>query len=108
MRVGGNGVFQMQIRVPIDDTHTWVLFYTNHQPPGMTEFPEQVYPVDYEFPWLDENGKHIVDYIEGQDIMAWVTQGDITDRTASTSARATPASSCCAVCSGADGPGGGG
>lgn len=82
MRVGGGGVEQMQIRVPIDDTHTWVLFYSNHQPPGMTEFPEQVYPVDYEFPWLDENGEHIVDYIEGQDIMSWVTQGDIPDRTA--------------------------
>lgn len=82
MRVGGGGVEQMQIRVPIDDSHTWVLFYSNHQPPGMTEFPEQVYPVDYEFPWLDENGEHIVDYIEGQDIMSWVTQGDITDRTA--------------------------
>ena len=43
MWVGGNGVYQMQIRVPIDDTH--------------------------------------VDYIEGQDVMAWVTQGRIADRT---------------------------
>ena len=82
MRVGGAGIEQMQIRVPIDDTHTWVLFYSNHQPPGLPDIPDQVYPVDYEFPWLDERGEHIVDYIEGQDIMAWVTQGDITDRTA--------------------------
>src|SRR5690606_10489549 len=62
--------------------HTWTLFYSSHQPPGMTDFPEQVYPVDYEFPWLDEHGEHLVDYVEGQDIMAWVTQGDINDRTA--------------------------
>jgi 5,5'-dehydrodivanillate O-demethylase len=48
----------------------------------VTEFPEQVFPVSSEFPWLDEEGGHIVDYIEGQDIMAWVTQGDIMDRTA--------------------------
>ncbi|MGL5850640.1 MAG: Rieske 2Fe-2S domain-containing protein [Phycicoccus sp.] len=82
MRVGGAGIEQMQIRVPIDDTHTWVAFYSSHQPPGMETFPEQVYPVDYEFPWLDDDGEHIVDYIEGQDIMAWVTQGDINDRTA--------------------------
>ena len=82
MRVGGAGLEQMQIRVPIDDTHTWVAFYSSHQPPGMDTFPEQVYPVDYEFEWLDEKGEHIVDYIEGQDIMAWVTQGDINDRTA--------------------------
>ncbi len=81
MRVGGAGIEQMQIRVPIDDTHTWVLFYSSHQPPGLTEFPEQVHPTDYEFPWLDEDGNHLVDYIEGQDIMAWVTQGDINDRT---------------------------
>jgi 5,5'-dehydrodivanillate O-demethylase len=82
MRVGGAGIEQMQIRVPIDDTHTWTAFFSSHQPPGMDTFPEQVYPVDYEFEWLDENGEHIVDYIEGQDIMAWVTQGDINDRTA--------------------------
>lgn len=82
MRVGGAGIEQMQIRVPIDDTHTWVAFYSSHQPPGMDTFPEQVYPTDYEFEWLDESGEHIVDYIEGQDIMAWVTQGDINDRTA--------------------------
>jgi 5,5'-dehydrodivanillate O-demethylase len=82
MRVGGAGIDQMQIRVPIDDTTTWALFYANHHPEGLDEFPEQVYPTDYEYKWLDENGEHIVDYIEGQDVMAWVTQGDITDRTA--------------------------
>jgi 5,5'-dehydrodivanillate O-demethylase len=82
MRVGGAGIEQMQIRVPIDDTHTWALFYASHQPVGLTEFPEQVYPESYEYRWLDERGEHIVDYIEGQDVMAWVTQGDITDRTA--------------------------
>ncbi len=82
MRVGGAGIEQMQIRVPIDDTHTWALFYSSHQPIGLTEFPDQIYPESYEYKWLDENGEHIVDYIEGQDVMAWVTQGDITDRTA--------------------------
>jgi len=82
MRVGGAGIDQMQIRVPIDDTTTWALFYSNHHPGGLSEYPEQIYPVDYEYEWLDENGNHIVDYIEGQDVMAWVTQGDITDRSA--------------------------
>jgi 5,5'-dehydrodivanillate O-demethylase len=82
MRVGGGGIEQMQMRVPIDDTHSWVMFYTSHQPPGLTEFPEQIYPESYEIPWLDDRGNHIVDYIEGQDIMAWVTQGDVADRTA--------------------------
>jgi 5,5'-dehydrodivanillate O-demethylase len=31
--------------------------------------------------WMDENGKYITDYIEGQDIMAFATQGAVTDRT---------------------------
>ncbi len=80
MWVGGNGVFQMQIRVPVDDETTWMLFYTVHAPDG-AEPAEQMYPVDYEYEWLDANGNHIVDYIEGQDIMAWVTQGKVADRT---------------------------
>jgi 5,5'-dehydrodivanillate O-demethylase len=80
MWVGGNGVFQMQIRVPIDDTHTWKLFYTVHAPEGAPP-PEQVHAVDYEIPYQDEQGNFLVDYIEGQDIMAWVTQGEICDRT---------------------------
>jgi 5,5'-dehydrodivanillate O-demethylase oxygenase subunit len=80
MWVGGNGIYQMQIRVPIDDTHTWMLFYTVHAPEG-AEVPENPPCVDYEYQWLDENGNHLVDYIEGQDIMAWVTQGPVADRT---------------------------
>jgi 5,5'-dehydrodivanillate O-demethylase oxygenase subunit len=80
MWVGGNGVFQMQIRVPVDDTHTWMLFYTVHAPDGL---PVADNPpcVDYEYQWLDAHGNHLVDYIEGQDIMAWVTQGAVADRT---------------------------
>jgi 5,5'-dehydrodivanillate O-demethylase len=82
MRVGGAGIDQMQIRVPIDDTHTWAIFYSNHHPEGLDEYPEQIYPESYEYQWIDDKGNFIVDYIEGQDVMAWVTQGDITDRTA--------------------------
>jgi 5,5'-dehydrodivanillate O-demethylase len=81
MWVGGNGVFQMQIRVPVDDTHTHMIFYTVHAPEG-GEIPEDPPCVDYEYEWIREDGTYIVDYIEGQDIMAWVTQGRIADRTA--------------------------
>ena len=79
MWVGGNGVFQMQIRVPIDDTHTWMVFYTVHAPEG-AELPDDPPCIDYEYEWIREDGTYIVDYIEGQDIMAWVTQGEIADR----------------------------
>ena len=80
MWVGGNGVYQMQIRVPIDDATTWVIFYTVHAPEGI-DIPEQAHAVDYEYEWIDDKGNYIVDYIEGQDIMAWVSQGPIVDRT---------------------------
>ena len=80
MWVGGNGVFQMQIRVPVDDTHTNVLFYSVHAPEGAI-LPEDPPCVDYEYEWIRDDGTFIVDYIEGQDIMAWVTQGEIADRT---------------------------
>lgn len=80
MRVGGSGNDQMQIRVPIDDTHTWVCFYSTHH-------PGEGYPVDdvntvcaYELPWMRDDGLIRTDYVEGQDIMVWVTQGDVADR----------------------------
>lgn len=79
MWVGGNGVYQMQIRVPVDDTHTWALFYTVHAPDGL-ELGDDLPVVDYQYQWIDERGRHIVDYIEGQDVMAWVTQGPVADR----------------------------
>ncbi len=79
MRVGGAYIDQMQIRVPIDDTHTWKLFYSTHNPGEELTINER--PVVYEYLWKDEEGRFITDYIEGQDIMAWVSQGAITDRT---------------------------
>ena len=79
MRVGGAYIDQMQIRVPIDDTHTWKLFYSTHNPGEQLTINER--PVVYEYLWRDEEGRFITDYIEGQDIMAWVSQGAVTDRT---------------------------
>jgi 5,5'-dehydrodivanillate O-demethylase len=80
MRVGGAGIDQMQIRVPIDDTTTWKLFYSLHHPEG-GQWEQQDRPVVYQYQWRDEQGRFITDYIEGQDIMAWVSQGPVTDRT---------------------------
>lgn len=79
MRVGGQYIDQMQIRVPIDDTHTWTLFYSLHHPPE-GGWEEQDRPVVYEYPWRRDDGTLITDYVEGQDVMAWVSQGEIVDR----------------------------
>jgi 5,5'-dehydrodivanillate O-demethylase len=35
----------------------------------------------YDVPYKDEDGDFIVDNVDGQDMMAWVTQGRIADRT---------------------------
>jgi 5,5'-dehydrodivanillate O-demethylase len=80
MRVGGANIEQMQIRVPIDRTTTRFMLYSVHAPEGV-EFPEQPVVPDYQIPVFTEDGRHRTDYVEGQDIMAWVTQGAITDRT---------------------------
>jgi 5,5'-dehydrodivanillate O-demethylase len=80
MRVGGGGIHQMQIRVPINRTTTRFMLYTVHAPEGYEPVAQDRIP-DYEIPVFDERGNHVVNYVEGQDIMAWVTQGPITDRT---------------------------
>ena len=73
MRVGGANIEQMQIRVPIDRTTTRFMLYSVHAPVGV-EYPDQPSVPDYQIPVFDENGRHRVDYVEGQDMMAWVTQ----------------------------------
>ena len=98
MRVGGGGVHQMQIRVPINRTTTRFMLYTVHSPDGYEHVDQPQIP-DYQIPVLDERGRHVTNYVEGQDIMAWVTQGAITDRTTEHLGARTSAWRCCARCS---------
>jgi 5,5'-dehydrodivanillate O-demethylase oxygenase subunit len=75
LRVG----WTFQIRVPMDDTHTWHLMYQAYPvPPGAEPTQKQI-PV-YEIPITDEQGRHITDFVLGQDMAAWVTQGPIAKR----------------------------
>jgi 5,5'-dehydrodivanillate O-demethylase len=76
LRVG----WTFQIRVPMDDTHTWhVMYQVYPQPPGAKGEKQENIPV-YEIPLTDEHGQHITDFVLGQDMMAWVTQGPIAER----------------------------
>ena len=77
---GGTGFSQFQIRVPIDDTRTYNIFYTAYTPPN-GERPESAEVPVYEVPLKDARGKWLLDFIDGQDIAAWAEQGKITDRT---------------------------
>ncbi|GMA63284.1 Rieske 2Fe-2S domain-containing protein [Alicyclobacillus fastidiosus] len=78
---GGLGTYAFQMRVPIDDTHTWHVWYNAYIPGEGVEIPESLQKLClYEVPWRHPDGEFITDYIDGQDIMTWVTQGAIADR----------------------------
>ncbi|NNJ84971.1 MAG: aromatic ring-hydroxylating dioxygenase subunit alpha, partial [Gammaproteobacteria bacterium] len=85
VRVGAGQQHRMQIRVPVDDTHTHHYWYACYRPkPGQNS--ENSAPVQseipvYDIPWQDEHGELITDFVDGGDIMAWITQGPIADRT---------------------------
>jgi 5,5'-dehydrodivanillate O-demethylase len=84
----GNGdemtrYYSFQIRVPVDDEHTLHLWYNAYIPPPGAAVPKRLFEKvhTYEVPFLDDKGEFIVDNVDGQDIMAWITQGTIADRT---------------------------
>ena len=76
-----------QIRVPIDDTHTWIV-YVHFVPEAAEPRPENgEVPVSYRRPFKNPLGvrhpfaKFRLDDVDAQDFMAWETQGPILDRT---------------------------
>ncbi|MGA4837581.1 Rieske 2Fe-2S domain-containing protein [Streptomyces sp. G45] len=80
LRVGGGGSHSFHLRVPVDDESTWLLWYTAYRPGGVP-VPDPGPVTSYEVPWRTPDGEFRLDHVEGQDIMAWVTQGTVTDRT---------------------------
>lgn len=81
-RVKGDDGYRhnLQIRVPVDDTHTQV-YRVNFVPTPAARSPEDQDP-PFEYCKLkDENGKYDWSSIPAQDSMAWETQGEIADRT---------------------------
>jgi 5,5'-dehydrodivanillate O-demethylase len=76
-----------QIRVPIDDTHTWIVYV--HFVPDSAEprANKDDVPVSYRKPFKNPPGvghpfaKFRLDEVDAQDFMAWETQGPILDRT---------------------------
>ena len=83
VRVGADRQHRLQIRVPVDDTHTLHFWYCCWIPaPGVGVSQDEV-PI-YDVPFRDERGDFILDFVDGGDIMAWVSQGTIADRTRET------------------------
>jgi len=84
LRVGSHRQHRMQIRVPVDDTHTLHFWYSCYRPAQGTPIPQQTSIPSYQVPWQDDKGQFILDFVDGGDIMSWVTQGPIADRTRET------------------------
>jgi 5,5'-dehydrodivanillate O-demethylase len=76
-----------QIRVPVDDTHTWIVYV--HFVPDSAEprANKDDVPVSYRKPYKNPPGvlhpfaKFRLNEVDAQDFMAWETQGPILDRT---------------------------
>ena len=84
----GNGdeksrYYSFQMRVPVDDTHTLHIWFNAYVPPQGVAVPQHLLDKvhTYEVPYLDDQGEFIVDNVDGQDMMAWISQGPIADRT---------------------------
>ncbi len=72
-----------QIRVPLDDTHTLHLWYTCYARDDAK--PQDVIPFyNVPVPGVDATGEldwSLLDNNSGEDMIAWVTQGEVADRT---------------------------
>lgn len=89
LRVGLNDWHGLHYRVPIDDTHTLHIMCDLQLPkPGVTVEPQEVVPAVH-WPLVDESGRlnMIFDgpfepyHVVAQDQVAWIAQGEISDRT---------------------------
>jgi 5,5'-dehydrodivanillate O-demethylase len=78
MRMGNASRSEFQIRVPVDDENTIQWYVLVHRP-GVDVPPQEETPY-FEVPMFDEAGRYIIDFATGQDMMTWVTQGSILDR----------------------------
>ena len=80
LRVGGKGRHQFQFRVPVDDVTTYHLCYIVEVPEAGEKAPEQP-EVPYWYREMNGPDGRIDDrWVVGQDQLAWVIQGPVTDR----------------------------
>jgi 5,5'-dehydrodivanillate O-demethylase len=78
----GNGHHHFGWRMPVDDENTLAVFVRIFEPGYEIDVPEQDPVPYYEVDMIDDNGQHTgMSTVTGQDVMAWVAQGRIMDRT---------------------------
>ncbi|HVB05904.1 MAG TPA: Rieske 2Fe-2S domain-containing protein [Acidimicrobiales bacterium] len=82
---GGSGLrHELQIRVPVDDTHTYHVMYDIYAAPEGLTAPHQEEVPYYEVPIADAKGEPILDFVLGQDMVMWASQGEVADRSVET------------------------
>ena len=87
LKSGSSNVPVFQIRVPVDDEHTGYFWYRCYRPDSGVELreqaPEEIPYFTAPVPDLVDGVPHwdVLDNNSGQDIVAWITQGMIADRT---------------------------
>jgi len=84
VRVGAGRQHRFQIRVPVDDEHTLHFWYSCYLAPEGAAAPTQAEVPVYDVPFRDERGEFLLDFVDGGDVMTWVSQGPIADRTRET------------------------
>ena len=80
LAVGDARTAQFQFRTPIDDTHTLIYWYWTRPRPGGTGALDPHAIKVAENPYQEKHGAFRLDNVNGQDMMTWVTQGPIADR----------------------------
>ena len=82
-QTGGQGEVrqELQIRVPIDDTHTYHINYGCFLALNGVKVPKQKVIPWYKVPLYDDEGQPVLDNILSQDAHAWIAQGPVADRT---------------------------
>ena len=81
LRVGGGDRHLSLIRVPIDDEHTWHIRYELYVPEAGTVLPDKGVTEMQYTELYDADGRILDTTVPQQDILAWIGQGPITDRT---------------------------
>jgi len=80
LRVGAKGLHQFQFRVPVDDTHTFHISYLVDVPEAGQKAATQAEVPYWYRPLYAEDGRIDDRWVVGQDQLAWVIQGPVTDR----------------------------
>ena len=74
--------YELQFRVPVDDHTTQHYWFNSYTGPAHWEIPDELLArvPAYDVRAKDEHGAPLLEYIHGQDVYAWETQGALADR----------------------------